>query len=218
MAYDTQRDVWQGWPAEETVTGREWLAATLQRNEVEACLWQDAGVLATIPMYPSYAGNRGNSQSRQMVGEAQQESCQFGARCTGCPECALYSFGRLETAVFQALPSDVDSCRLEAHEMLWGALPSGVKGRAACSSLCQPCDEGLEQHHDSECFSIGTMGHPITCGAPCKYNGKRRGCKDGERCSFCHMCRWTRQRGADKARTAAASANQELEDGSRFSL
>lgn len=43
--------------------------------------------------------------------------------------------------------------------------------------------------------SIGSMGHPFTCQLPCKYSGKRKGCKDGTKCDRCHLCVWTRARG-----------------------
>jgi len=41
--------------------------------------------------------------------------------------------------------------------------------------------------------SIGSVGHPHTCaGLGCKYSGKARGCKDGNLCTRCHLCRWSR--------------------------
>lgn len=40
--------------------------------------------------------------------------------------------------------------------------------------------------------SIGSMGHPFSCKAPCKYFGKNSGCKDGTICDRCHLCRWSR--------------------------
>mmetsp|Transcript_114908 Transcript_114908/g.332034 ORF Transcript_114908/g.332034 Transcript_114908/m.332034 type:complete len:299 (-) Transcript_114908:61-957(-) len=41
--------------------------------------------------------------------------------------------------------------------------------------------------------SIGSVGHPNTCAAPCKY-AKKRGCKDGAQCTRCHLCAWSRHR------------------------
>jgi len=38
----------------------------------------------------------------------------------------------------------------------------------------------------------GSMGHPYSCGPACKYVLKQKGCKDGDLCSHCHICRWTR--------------------------
>lgn len=40
--------------------------------------------------------------------------------------------------------------------------------------------------------SIGSLGHPLSCAAPCKFNSKRAGCKDGRLCDRCHICRWSR--------------------------
>eukprot|EP00931_Biecheleriopsis_adriatica_P058766 TRINITY_DN35064_c0_g2_i1.p1 TRINITY_DN35064_c0_g2~~TRINITY_DN35064_c0_g2_i1.p1 ORF type:complete len:369 (-),score=50.34 TRINITY_DN35064_c0_g2_i1:136-1242(-) len=40
--------------------------------------------------------------------------------------------------------------------------------------------------------SVGSLGHPQNCNAPCKFTKTPRGCKDGEHCLRCHLCRWTR--------------------------
>uniref|UniRef100_A0A7S4RL07 C3H1-type domain-containing protein n=1 Tax=Alexandrium monilatum TaxID=311494 RepID=A0A7S4RL07_9DINO len=41
-------------------------------------------------------------------------------------------------------------------------------------------------------LSRGSLGHPHSCGLACKYVWRPRGCKDGERCKRCHVCRWRR--------------------------
>lgn len=38
--------------------------------------------------------------------------------------------------------------------------------------------------------SVGSVGHPTSCGLPCKYAKKARGCKDGSLCERCHICPW----------------------------
>eukprot|EP00931_Biecheleriopsis_adriatica_P082254 TRINITY_DN5567_c0_g1_i1.p2 TRINITY_DN5567_c0_g1~~TRINITY_DN5567_c0_g1_i1.p2 ORF type:complete len:224 (-),score=39.46 TRINITY_DN5567_c0_g1_i1:203-874(-) len=40
--------------------------------------------------------------------------------------------------------------------------------------------------------SVGSAGHPFTCGAPCKYHSRSKGCKDGARCDHCHLCPYKR--------------------------
>jgi hypothetical protein len=47
--------------------------------------------------------------------------------------------------------------------------------------------------------SVGSIGHPFSCNAPCKYASKRLGCKDGSSCTRCHLCWWTR--GAERNAT-----------------
>mmetsp|Transcript_67031 Transcript_67031/g.196017 ORF Transcript_67031/g.196017 Transcript_67031/m.196017 type:complete len:333 (+) Transcript_67031:55-1053(+) len=39
-------------------------------------------------------------------------------------------------------------------------------------------------------LSRGSAGHPDSCGLPCKYHWKPRGCKDGASCARCHLCPW----------------------------
>mmetsp|Transcript_48116 Transcript_48116/g.88136 ORF Transcript_48116/g.88136 Transcript_48116/m.88136 type:complete len:329 (+) Transcript_48116:75-1061(+) len=41
--------------------------------------------------------------------------------------------------------------------------------------------------------SMGTIGHPLSCAAPCKFARKSGGCKDGAACVRCHLCVWTRR-------------------------
>jgi len=41
--------------------------------------------------------------------------------------------------------------------------------------------------------SVGSVGHPHACaGLGCKFFNKARGCKDGQLCTRCHLCRWNR--------------------------
>jgi len=39
-------------------------------------------------------------------------------------------------------------------------------------------------------LSAGSAGHPHCCGLPCKYAGKKKGCKEGAECTRCHLCRF----------------------------
>jgi hypothetical protein len=41
-------------------------------------------------------------------------------------------------------------------------------------------------------LSVGTVGHPNTCGKACRYVWRKGGCRDGEKCTDCHACRWQR--------------------------
>lgn len=38
--------------------------------------------------------------------------------------------------------------------------------------------------------SKGSIGHPTSCGPACKFIITVRGCKDGNQCSHCHLCKW----------------------------
>jgi len=40
------------------------------------------------------------------------------------------------------------------------------------------------------CVSLGSEGHPFSCGPACKYASKGKGCKDGANCDHCHLCKW----------------------------
>jgi len=53
--------------------------------------------------------------------------------------------------------------------------------------------------------STGSVGHPDTCGTACKYARRKAGCRDGSRCTSCHLCRWSRVPLAGESPTGAAA-------------
>lgn len=62
----------------------------------------------------------------------------------------------------------------------------------AAATSCMPCGS-------MPLVSVGSVGHPHTCGEPCKYVLKSRGCKDGASCTRCHLCKWSRYGWNDKS-------------------
>lgn len=57
-------------------------------------------------------------------------------------------------------------------------------------------------------ISIGSAGHPHSCGRPCKYSRGGRVCKDGAACGRCHLCPWRRSEKHDRAVVEHASAQR----------
>lgn len=47
--------------------------------------------------------------------------------------------------------------------------------------------------HVPLCPSVGSIGHPHSCGSACKFNNRASGCKDGRLCVRCHLCPWQRR-------------------------
>jgi len=64
--------------------------------------------------------------------------------------------------------------------------------------------------------SAGSAGHPHTCGQPCKYWTKKRGCKDGAKCDHCHLCDWKPAHGrkGKNSRKAKKGANTSVDSDS----
>jgi len=56
----------------------------------------------------------------------------------------------------------------------------------------QTCPEQQSVSTPDWCPSVGSLNHPHSCGLPCKYAGKTKGCKDGYLCPRCHECKWNR--------------------------
>lgn len=80
-----------------------------------------------------------------------------------------------------------DVSRMSAHEHLGGAVPVDAAGVSP---------------------SVGSIGHPQSCGLACKYVSKSSGCKDGWLCSRCHLCLWQRKLGMS---TQGSKSNGEQE-------
>lgn len=62
--------------------------------------------------------------------------------------------------------------------------------------------------------SMGSLGHPTSCAAPCKYVKKKHGCRDGVVCRYCHLCQWhhlSRWRKLKPAEMATASQPDAVE-------
>lgn len=59
-------------------------------------------------------------------------------------------------------------------------------------------------------LSIGSIGHPHSCAAACRYHGKMGGCKDGNQCDRCHLCKWSRY--SEKTATFTMNMSKNLND------
>eukprot|EP00929_Paragymnodinium_shiwhaense_P070609 TRINITY_DN35755_c0_g1_i1.p1 TRINITY_DN35755_c0_g1~~TRINITY_DN35755_c0_g1_i1.p1 ORF type:complete len:379 (+),score=54.43 TRINITY_DN35755_c0_g1_i1:76-1137(+) len=63
---------------------------------------------------------------------------------------------------------------------------------------CMPCvadgvpkgqlGDGAASNEIVKVTSLGSAGHPHSCAKPCKFFFTRRGCKDADKCSHCHLC------------------------------
>ncbi|CAD7955675.1 unnamed protein product [Amoebophrya sp. A120] len=100
--------------------------------------------------------------------------CRYGNQCPNCHLC----FWRREKVV--AGEDQFDDAASVSSGMSSGTTSSYV------SSIC-----GVEQTYPWQ-MSIGSCGHPNTCGAPCKYVRRKTGCREGENCPSCHLCQWSR--------------------------
>jgi len=76
-----------------------------------------------------------------------------------------------------------------------GRFASAENVQDECFEPPHPTPESVE---DEECgfqeapviISVGSVGHPQDCGAPCKYARRKGGCTDGKWCTNCHQCQW----------------------------
>mmetsp|Transcript_14018 Transcript_14018/g.22052 ORF Transcript_14018/g.22052 Transcript_14018/m.22052 type:complete len:535 (-) Transcript_14018:157-1761(-) len=58
--------------------------------------------------------------------------------------------------------------------------------------------------------SLGSVGHPTSCGGACKFIKTQKGCKQGATCSRCHLCMWTRA--SERGLSQRKKVNREFED------
>lgn len=73
--------------------------------------------------------------------------------------------------------------------------PPGLPAKISVTNEMEDALRGPSSMESSVdlCKSIGSIGHPYSCGLACKYAGRPSGCKDGRMCSRCHCCRWQRK-------------------------
>lgn len=73
-----------------------------------------------------------------------------------------------------------------------------------------PSAIGLDSVSNTSTVSLGTVGHPHSCGQACRYVRRKGGCRDGAMCKDCHQCSWRRGQPA-KEKTPAAGNMDILE-------
>lgn len=116
--------------------------------------------------------------------------CRLGADCPNCHECK-WRHGE---------PNGKEGIQVEESGEVRTSTGFSFQTAQALEKLIQFQLYKAEQGQDEasvelrpECPSIGSFGHPRTCNLPCKYHAKANGCKDGQNCIRCHLCRWARK-------------------------
>jgi len=140
------------------------------------------------------------------------EACPYVKRKGGCrdaascPKCHLCFWQRpcVKAAASHAM-GEAWACQADSHAGTSVNLPAwalqGATMRAAAAPITQmatrvgggfgPQAESTTSSSDGP-PSVGSIGHPHSCGQACKYHGKEKGCKDGRWCVRCHLCSWRR--------------------------
>jgi len=90
-------------------------------------------------------------------------------------------------------------------------------GPDACNGTGRREQAALEEVPTTH-LSLGSIGHPHSCAAACRYVKRKGGCRDGTRCPNCHLCFWRRDQEKAKeqevpAPPATASSNSEASKG-----
>lgn len=73
-----------------------------------------------------------------------------------------------------------------------GAMSQRAAIDAASKKSSLECITSLKGQLSGAQVSIGSVGHPHSCGEACKFALKPKGCKDGANCVRCHLCQWSR--------------------------
>eukprot|EP00434_Breviolum_minutum_P010039 symbB.v1.2.008855.t1/scaffold553.1/size187910/16 len=113
----------------------------------------------------------------------RKQGCRDGADCPNCHYCK-----------WQRKPKE------EANNSTPVTAPAGEHLEAMLANIppppgltpMEPTSEMQTQQSKDLLSSLGSLGHPYSCGLACKYVGKAKGCKDGTLCPNCHLCRWSR--------------------------
>lgn len=120
----------------------------------------------------------------------------------GSGELELAELGKKLQAV--QLETEVQAVQLETEVT---EAQDGETVTETASSNWQPLRGPNPKHSQvPSLVSIGTVGHPVSCGTPCRYVKRKGGCRDGSACLNCHLCFWVRhQEEQQVARRAQAN-------------
>jgi hypothetical protein len=119
----------------------------------------------------------------------RKHGCRDGANCSKCHQC---HWSRDATTGKKEVPPPPPPFQ-EQCIPVW---------EAPVKDQCLLADEGVMTP------SVGSIGHPHSCGQACKYHTKKAGCKDGKLCTRCHICRWSRSC-ATQAPAGKAAPNED---------
>mmetsp|Transcript_87048 Transcript_87048/g.186574 ORF Transcript_87048/g.186574 Transcript_87048/m.186574 type:complete len:288 (+) Transcript_87048:37-900(+) len=130
-------------------------------------------------------GHRFRNQQAAM----EQVACVSQARIQGL------KLGKMtaESQESETVPVRVENIDVEEHAMNRNAQRQYMDSNDDSSAL-QGELEDFDVQNNQACTqpSLGSRGHPFSCGAACKFASKRRGCKDGVNCMRCHLCFFTK--------------------------
>lgn len=112
----------------------------------------------------------------------RKQGCRDGADCPNCHYCKWQR--RPKDEVSTPNPPVVASQVSQSLEAM-AIPPPGL-------TPMEPEETHTTQESIDLLSSVGSLGHPYSCGLACKYAGKAKGCKDGTLCPNCHLCRWSR--------------------------
>mmetsp|Transcript_64736 Transcript_64736/g.208479 ORF Transcript_64736/g.208479 Transcript_64736/m.208479 type:complete len:459 (-) Transcript_64736:184-1560(-) len=111
----------------------------------------------------------------------RKSGCRQGRACANCHEC------RWQRTPLQGQQRPQASTDPEVLQPEMDVPPPpppplamGGRGRRDPTALCKALVT----------VSQGTVGHPHTCGPPCRYARRGAGCRGGASCRWCHECPW----------------------------
>jgi len=136
----------------------------------------------------------------------RKSGCRNGSRCLDCHIC---HWQRKPLPVPAVQPQSLatqsqQQQRQQSQQPLLvcapceSDVPAIIFSRSTSGGQCSSVlglDELVPSHADmatQACPSVGSIGHPHSCGMACKYVNKQKGCKDGKLCVCCHLCIWRR--------------------------
>jgi len=111
----------------------------------------------------------------------KRNGCRDGIRCIHCHICQWKSKSAVLAMAAVASEGGGATVSQTASE------DTGVGGAFALGAAVVPTVFVL-----GGLASMGSFGHPLKCGVPCKYFNRKTGCRDGPKCVCCHLCQFER--------------------------
>jgi len=138
----------------------------------------------------------------------RQAGCRDGVMCKMCHQCFwqrraeqtdIKKAPTAESSLPAAPPLGITADVAENGEVVGEVSTNTVDDDLASSTDKQndadrmdPRAFGVTVEVDGIPISVGSRGHPHSCGQACKYLRRAGGCRDGTNCEKCHLCQWRR--------------------------
>mmetsp|Transcript_36063 Transcript_36063/g.84551 ORF Transcript_36063/g.84551 Transcript_36063/m.84551 type:complete len:421 (+) Transcript_36063:90-1352(+) len=112
----------------------------------------------------------------------KRDGCRYGSDCTFCHLCEWRHLGRWQRGGSSEVASEMEG--VPSYDPPGREHMKDVS--TSCADLVAEYKKTIAQRGSDLIPSVGSIGHPFTCGPPCVFFASTSGCMKGFDCLWCH--------------------------------